>query len=151
VRKDLPDLYEWMLATGVRIGEALAVSWEEVDLVAGTVAIEHTVVRITGVGLLRKGTKSSAGIRTLLLPAFAVAMLRRRKLASGGRDPVFPDPQGAGGTRRTPAATCAPPGDRSNPPGSPATRSARRRPPNWIAPGCPRAKSPISSATRKCR
>ncbi len=93
-RKDLPDLCEWMLGTGVRIGEALAVSWDEVDLAAGTVAIEHTVVRIKGVGLLRKGTKSSAGERTLRLPAFTVAMLRRRKLASGGRGPVFPDSQG---------------------------------------------------------
>lgn len=26
-RKDLPDLCEWMLGTGARIGEALAVSW----------------------------------------------------------------------------------------------------------------------------
>jgi integrase len=93
-RKDLPDLCEWMLGTGVRIGEALAVSWDEVDLAAGTVAIEHTVVRIKGVGLLRKGTKSSSGERTLRLPAFTLAMLRRRKLASGGRGPVFPDSRG---------------------------------------------------------
>ncbi|WP_344422186.1 site-specific integrase [Pseudonocardia ailaonensis] len=97
VRKDLPDLCEWMLGTGVRIGEALAVSWDEVDLAGGLVEIEHTIVRITGVGLLRKGTKSTAGERTLRLPAFAVAMLRRRKLASGGRGPVFPD--SAGGWR----------------------------------------------------
>jgi len=47
--------------------------------------------------LIRKGTKSSAGERTLPLPAFALAMLRRRKLASGGRGPVFPD--SAGGWR----------------------------------------------------
>jgi integrase len=49
------------------------------------------------VGLIRKGTKSSAGERTLRRPAFAVAMLRRRKLASGGQGPVFPD--SAGGWR----------------------------------------------------
>jgi integrase len=94
VRKDLPDLCEWMLGTGVRIGEALAVSWDEVDLARGLVEIEHTIIRITGVGLLRKGTKSTAGERTLRLPAFAVAMLRRRKLASGGSRPVFPDSEG---------------------------------------------------------
>lgn len=28
------------------------------------------------------------------LPSFAVSMLRRRKLASGGRGPVFPDSEG---------------------------------------------------------
>jgi integrase len=32
VRKDLPDLTAFMLATGVRIGEALAVIWSEIDL-----------------------------------------------------------------------------------------------------------------------
>jgi integrase len=96
-RKDLPDLCEWMLGTGVRIGEALAVSWDEVDLAAGLVEIDHTLVRIKGVGLIRKSTKSAAGERTLQLPSFAVVMLRRRKLASGGRGPIFPD--SAGGWR----------------------------------------------------
>jgi len=94
VRKDLPDLCEWMLATGVRIGEALAVTWEEVDLAAGTVRIDYTLIRVKGVGLIRKSTKSRAGERTLVLPAFAVSMLRRRKLASGGVVPVFPDSEG---------------------------------------------------------
>jgi integrase len=97
VRKDLPDLCELMLATGVRIGEALAVSWVEVDLVSDTVEIDYTLVRIKGIGLIRKSTKSSAGERTLRLPSFALGMLRRRKLATGGRGPVFPD--SAGGWR----------------------------------------------------
>jgi integrase len=80
-----------MLATGVRIGEALAVSWDDVDLKAGRVEIDHTLVRIKGVGLIRKGTKSKAGERTLRLPEFALTMMRRRKLAAGGRGPVFPE------------------------------------------------------------
>lgn len=93
-RKELPDLCEWMLGTGVRIGEALAVGWDEVDLTAGTVRIDYTLIRIKGVGLIRKETKSSAGERTLALPAFAISMLRRRRLASGGNQPVFPDTEG---------------------------------------------------------
>lgn len=96
-RKDLPDLCAWMLATGVRIGEALAVTWEEIDLDERTVVIEHTLIRITGVGLLRKSTKSEAGERTLRLPDYLVGMLRRRKLAAGGRGPLFAD--SAGGWR----------------------------------------------------
>ena len=36
-RRDLPDLVFFMLATGVRIGEALAVVWSQVDFEAGTV------------------------------------------------------------------------------------------------------------------
>jgi integrase len=80
-----------MLATGVRIGEALAVSWDEVDVAAGVVNIDYTLIRIKGVGLVRKRTNSLAGERTLPLPAFALTMLHRRKLATGGRGPLFPD------------------------------------------------------------
>jgi integrase len=96
-RKDLPDLCAWMLATGVRIGEALAVSWEEVDLDARTVVIEHTLIRVKEVGLIRKSTKSAAGERTLRLPGFVLGVLRRRALDSDRRGPLFPD--GVGGWR----------------------------------------------------
>jgi integrase len=80
----------------VRIGEALATSWDDIDLGAGTARVEYTIVRLKGVGLLRKATKTAAGERTLTLPAFAVSMLRRRKIASEGRGPVFPDLDVAG-------------------------------------------------------
>ncbi|TCC32231.1 tyrosine-type recombinase/integrase [Kribbella sindirgiensis] len=39
VQADLPDLVTFMLGTGVRIGEALATVWSDVDLEAGTVEI----------------------------------------------------------------------------------------------------------------
>jgi integrase len=78
VEKDLPDLTSFMLATGVRMGEALAVLWSEVDLDGYSVQVTSTIIRVTGVGLVRKRTKSRAGQRTLPLPSWAVAMLRRR-------------------------------------------------------------------------
>jgi integrase len=56
VRKDLPDLTAFMLATGARIGETLAVLWSEVDLERETVEITSTVIRVKGVGLIRKRT-----------------------------------------------------------------------------------------------
>jgi integrase len=92
VRADLPDLVTFMLGTGVRIGEALAVLWSQVDLEAGTVDITHTIVRIKGESLLRKPTKSAAGNRTLGLPNWLVATLRTRS-ASGIRldEPIFAD------------------------------------------------------------
>lgn len=81
-----------MLATGVRIGEALAAVWSEVDFEAGTVRITSTLIRVKGEGLLRKGTKSRAGERTLPLPVSAVAMLRRRFMTGARLDqPLFPD------------------------------------------------------------
>ena len=57
-RRDLPDLSLFMIATGVRIGEALAVVWEQVDLDVGQVEITHTIIRVKGQGLVRKPTKS---------------------------------------------------------------------------------------------
>lgn len=84
-----------MLATGIRIGEALAVVWSQVDLDAGTVQITSTLIRVRGEGLLRKSTKSRAGERTLPLPLSAVALLRERFMTGARLDqPVFPDVSG---------------------------------------------------------
>lgn len=95
-RKDLPDLARFMLATGVRIGEALAVFWPEVDLAGRQVAVDHTVIRVKGRGLVRKSTKSEAGERTLPLPSWAVVMLRQRHEGQDKPEdgPVFPDSLG---------------------------------------------------------
>ncbi|MFC0622445.1 tyrosine-type recombinase/integrase [Kribbella deserti] len=95
VRADLPDLVVFMLGTGVRIGEALAVLWSQVDLEASEVEITSTIVRVKGQGLLRKRTKSAAGQRILPLPRWVTAMLRTR-LAAGARldEPIFADTLG---------------------------------------------------------
>lgn len=95
VRKDLPDLCRFMLATGVRIGEALAVYWSDVDLDGCTVRIDHTVLRVKGDGLRRFPTKTAAGERTLPLPGWVVTMLRERRATDLADDgPVFPDSLG---------------------------------------------------------
>ena len=90
-REDLVDLTRFLLATGQRIGECLAVTWLDVDLAAGTVAVDHTVIRVKGRGLVRKGTKSKAGERTLILPSWTLDDLRARHSAGIHlEDPVFP-------------------------------------------------------------
>ncbi|SDF61074.1 Site-specific recombinase XerD [Lentzea fradiae] len=95
VRKDLPDLSRFMMATGVRIGEALAVYWDDVDFEAGTVDVNYTVIRAAGLGLIRKSTKTEAGERTLPLPRWALDMLRRRREATlFPNGPVFPNSLG---------------------------------------------------------
>lgn len=91
VYRDLPDLVFFMLATGCRIGEALAVLWSEVDFEAGTVEITSTLIRVKSEGLLRKSTKSRAGERVLALPMSAQAILRRRFMTGARLDqPLFP-------------------------------------------------------------
>ena len=54
-RHDLPELARFMLATGLRLGEALGVTWADVDLTAGTVSVTRTIVRIKGQGLVATG------------------------------------------------------------------------------------------------
>jgi integrase len=61
IRLDLPDLVEFMLGTGVRIGEACAVRDAVVDLTAGTVHINATVVRVGGAGLQIQPRTKTAG------------------------------------------------------------------------------------------
>jgi integrase len=90
---DLPDLAAFLVATGMRIGEACAVSWPDVDLDAGTVAITGTVLRLKGRGLVISRPKSAAGERVLQLPVWCLEMLRRRNRSPG---PVFPAPLSGG-------------------------------------------------------
>lgn len=90
---DLVDLTDFMLATGLRIGEATAVTWDALDLDAGTVEVRGTVIRVKGQGLsIKWKPKSKSGYRTLELPVWAVAMLRARAVDSTGEGtaPVFP-------------------------------------------------------------
>lgn len=92
---DLPDLVRFLLGTGARIGEAVAVRWEDIDLDRGTVAICRTVVRVTGHGLVAKKPKTRAGVRALSLPGWLVDMLLRRQAGSAASTgPVFPDALG---------------------------------------------------------
>ncbi|MDQ3454550.1 MAG: site-specific integrase, partial [Actinomycetota bacterium] len=99
VEADLPDLVDWMLATGCRIGEALALRYGAnrdgkplLDLDAGTWEVNATVVRIAGRGLVvQPRPKTAAGWRVVALPEFAVRMLRRRAAGRAVSEVVFAD------------------------------------------------------------
>jgi integrase len=90
-RKDLPDLARFLLGTGCRLGEAVGVHWEDVDVERQVVHIRRTVLRVSGQGLIAKRPKSRAGERVLRLPLWLVAMLRERRGTKPGTSPVFPD------------------------------------------------------------
>jgi integrase len=90
--KDLPDLCDFLSGTGLRIGEALAVRWSEVDFASGTVEINGKMIRIPGEGLIREDyTKSKAGMRTLRVPKWTMKLLTRRR-ESATSDYMFPTP-----------------------------------------------------------
>jgi integrase len=97
-RLDLPDLVQFMLGTGVRIGEAAAVRDAVLDLAVGTVHINATVIRLPGVGLqVQPRTKTSSSLRVLALPLPVLDTLRRRRVHGPPNGPagvVFPSPAG---------------------------------------------------------
>jgi integrase len=98
VRHDLPDLVEFLLGTGLRIGEACALQPSDVDLQAATLTVTGTVIRQRRLGLsIQQFPKTEAGRRVIALPPQTVALLKRR-LATVPQDadpPVlFPSPQG---------------------------------------------------------
>jgi integrase len=74
------DLFDLLLATGCRIGEACALRRLDIDLHAGTLTVAGTMVFLRGTGWERQEfPKTVAGQRTIHLPTFALAMLRRRQ------------------------------------------------------------------------
>lgn len=91
VQADLPDLAEWMLGFGCRIGEAVAarhgmnpdgrpVLDYDAAALRGTWEINATVVWSKGVGLfIQPRPKTEAGWRVLAMPPYCVEMLARRE------------------------------------------------------------------------
>lgn len=101
LRHDIPDLTRFLLSTGLRIGEALAVTFDDVNFAERTVAIDHTITRVDGRGLVRGPTKTRSGARTLTVTPGTAQMLEDR-LRVYGDGPVFPS---AAGTWRDPSNT----------------------------------------------
>jgi integrase len=83
IARDIPDLVDVLLATGLRVGEAIGLFDAAFDPLEGSVEVRGTVVRVTGVGLFFKPEpKSVAGHRRLLLPSWGVTLMTRRFSAS---------------------------------------------------------------------
>lgn len=98
-RHDLPDLTQIMLATGIRIGECLALSLDDMTSGDRSIAIDWNIVRVTGHGLRRDSTKSHAGERTLKLPGWAIEIIKERGDARGWTGPLFPNNKQKGSWR----------------------------------------------------
>lgn len=96
VRHDLPDITRFLLGTGVRLGECLGATFDDVDLVERTLRIDHQVQRVKGKGLVRTRTKTQSSRRTLHMPGSVADMVERR-LGVLGDGPIFPS--GADGWR----------------------------------------------------
>jgi integrase len=91
---DLVDIGDVQSGLGCRIGELLALDWTKIDDEAETIAIEGTVIRVPGQGLIAQShTKSRASMRTIMVPMWVMDLLRRRHKESAGPW-VFPSTSG---------------------------------------------------------
>lgn len=70
-----------LLACGLRPSEALALSWDDLDLNAGTVSVNHSLVRVPGVkGWVLEDPKTQKSIRTVPVPSWTIDELRKWKV-----------------------------------------------------------------------
>lgn len=80
--QDVPEPIDYMLGTGVRIGELLATRWSDLalDATPPTAVIRATVVRHPVDGMIvQDHPKTSSSRRELTLPAYVAQMLRDRQ------------------------------------------------------------------------
>lgn len=72
-------LWLFLIGTGCRLSEALALRWSDADLGQGTVWIRRSLHRIGGAWVVT-GPKTRSGDRCVTLPPAAIAGLRRQKV-----------------------------------------------------------------------
>jgi integrase len=72
-------LFAFLLATGMRPGEALAIRWSDLDLKKGTATVRRALVRGKDGGYTFADPKTALSRRTVSLPEPLVRMLREHK------------------------------------------------------------------------
>lgn len=85
------------LWTGLRYGEIVGLRRSDVDLTRRVLRVRHSIARTRSEGVIRKGTKSDAGLRDQRIPANLVPALRdhlREHVSRGRGALLFPSATG---------------------------------------------------------
>ena len=72
-------LYYFLISTGMRFGEAAALTWNDIDLTTGEIRINKTAVAIHGSMTIQDRTKTTAGTRTIFVGQNITEWLRWHK------------------------------------------------------------------------
>ncbi len=78
-------VYAFIVATGVRVGEALGIAWEDIDLRESIARVDQTLQRIRGGGYVLKDPKSVRSVRPVLLSPETVEVLQDLQAGQGER------------------------------------------------------------------
>ena len=76
---NLEALWVLALSTGLRRGELLGLTWDDLDMERRQLRVTRTLQRVSGKGLILSETKTRRGRRSIVLPVGAVAALRRHR------------------------------------------------------------------------
>lgn len=61
-------LFYLLISTGMRMGEAAALTWDDINFSSGSININKTTVRITGSVFIQDHPKTASSVRTIYLP-----------------------------------------------------------------------------------
>lgn len=65
--------------TGLRLGEMLALQWQDVDFEAGTIMVRRNIVEVEGKRIVQDAPKTEKGRRTVVMSATVAADLKAHK------------------------------------------------------------------------
>ncbi len=85
------EIFLLELTTGLRVGDLMALQWDDLNFKTGELRIERQVSRIKG-ELLIQPPKTKAAVRTVILPSAVVEVLREHKQTVSSRW-LFPSPK----------------------------------------------------------
>ena len=71
-------LFVLALVTGMRRGEIVALKWSDVNLTDGVISVQRSLVELKG-GIIESKPKSSRGYRSIILPPFALEILKKHR------------------------------------------------------------------------
>jgi len=85
-------LWTLLVGTGLRLGEALGLQWKDIDEKSGTLKINRSLKKVTGLGLIYQNPKTEKSRRSIFMPtAVSKALSKHRVGQSEHRLKLGPD------------------------------------------------------------